>query len=52
MVRQRGLHHNIRSMLIAGLCSFFMFERRRQIVRTLSENFIKFLEYFGVGLGH
>lgn len=52
MVRQRNLHSHIKSMLVFGLCSFFMFERRKQRSRTLSENFIKFLEFFGVGSAH
>jgi hypothetical protein len=49
MIRQRGFHHNVKSLLMFGLCCYFLYERRKQRVRTLTENFIKFLEYFGLG---
>lgn len=43
MVRQRSWHTNIKSLFLYGICSFFAYERRKQRVRTLTENFIKFL---------
>ena len=36
MIRQRGMHYSIKSLLVWGICSFFMFERRRQRTRTLT----------------
>ena len=39
----------IKNLLIFGICAYFLFERRKQRVRTLTEHFIKFLEYFGSG---
>ena len=52
MVRQRNFHTSIKSLLIFGICNFFMFERRKQRSRTLAEGIIKFLEFFGVGSAH
>lgn len=49
MIRQRWLHMSIRPVLLFGLLSVFYHERRKQRYRTLSENIIKFLEYYGVG---
>ena len=49
MVRQRGMQGDIRSYLIAGMVSVFYYERRKQRHRTLTENVIKFIEYYGVG---
>lgn len=50
MVRQRSLHTSIKSLFIYGICSFFVYERRNQRVRTLTENVIKFLEFFSIGI--
>jgi hypothetical protein len=49
MIRQRWMHMTIRPVLIFGLLSVFYHERRKQRYRTLSENIIKFVEYYGVG---
>jgi hypothetical protein len=49
MIRQRALHLHIRSYLLFALLSIFYHERRKHKPRTLSENVIKFIEYYGVG---
>lgn len=48
-VRQRGLNGRIHSYLLFGLLGVFYHERRKHRPRTLTENVIKFIEYFGVG---
>lgn len=48
MVRQRSMQTSISSLFIYGLCSFFLYERRKQRVRTLTENVIKFLEFYSI----
>lgn len=45
------MHLNIRSYMLFGLVSLFE-EKRKQKQRLLSETFLKFLEYFGVGALH
>jgi hypothetical protein len=49
MIRQRWLHLGIRPYLLLALLSVFYHERRKHKHRTLSENIIKFVEYYGVG---
>ena len=52
MIRQRSFQTNIKSLMTYGLCSFFIFERRKQRVRTLSENIMKLLEFYSIGFTH
>lgn len=49
MVRQRWMQLTIRPYLLLALLSVFYHERRKQKHRTLTENILKFLEYYGVG---
>lgn len=49
MLRQRGLHMQIKPYVLFGMLSIFYHERRKQKTRTLTENILKFVEYFGVG---
>jgi hypothetical protein len=46
------MHFGIRPALLFGLLSAFFHERKKQKQknRTLSENIVKFFEYFGVGI--
>jgi hypothetical protein len=48
-VRQRWMNLSIRPLLLFALISVFYHERRKHKVRTLTENIIKFVEYYGVG---
>lgn len=52
MIRQRGLHLQLTPLLVFGLIAVFYYERRKQRSRTLTENVLKFIEYFGVGSFH
>lgn len=49
MIRQRWMTLNLRPYLLFALLSVFYHERRKHKVRTLTENIIKFIEYYGVG---
>jgi hypothetical protein len=49
MVRQRRLHLTLRPFLVFALVSVFYHERRKHKYRTLTENVLKFVEYYGVG---
>jgi len=49
MVRQRRLHLALRPFLVFALVSVFYHERRKHKHRTLTENVLKFVEYYGVG---
>ena len=49
MVRQRNMQNTVRSYLILGLLSVFYHERRKHRPRTLTENILKFTEYYGPG---
>lgn len=49
MIRQRGWQNAVKGYLSFGLISVFLQERRRQKSRSLTENLLKFLEYFGIG---
>lgn len=40
---------SLRPYLLFSLISVFYHERRKHKVRTLTENIIKFIEYYGVG---
>lgn len=49
MLRQRGLQTAIRPHLLFALLAVFYHERRKHKHRTLTENLIKFVEYYGAG---
>lgn len=49
MIRQRLLQNGVKSYLLFGMIAVFIQERKRQRNRSLTENFLKFLEYFGMG---
>lgn len=49
MIRQRWMALTLRPYLLFALLSVFYHERRKHKVRTLTENIIKFIEYYGVG---
>jgi hypothetical protein len=48
-IRQRWMNLSVRPYLLFSLISVFYHERRKHKVRTLTENIIKFIEYYGVG---
>jgi hypothetical protein len=49
MMRQRGMQNAVKGYFLFGMVSLFVHERKRQRSRSLTENLLKFLEYFGVG---
>ncbi len=49
MLRQRGMQNAVKGYFLFGLVSVFIHERKRQRSRSLTENVLKFLEYFGIG---
>jgi hypothetical protein len=49
MIRQRAMQTAIRPHLLFALLAVFYYERRKHKHRTLTENVIKFVEYFGAG---